>query len=120
MATLGRPIINTRRLTATLPVREATVSPLAASARLPAAAVAPDAPVTDHHRARATPTLPPTVNWHLEPRCNYACKFCFATFGDIPPEEVVRERQRLLEAGAGFCAVCVRAKKFGGRGDPCL
>lgn len=27
--------------------------------------------------------LPPTVNWHLEPRCNYGCKFCFATFEDV-------------------------------------
>jgi radical S-adenosyl methionine domain-containing protein 2 len=27
--------------------------------------------------------LPPTINWHLEPRCNYGCKFCFATFEDV-------------------------------------
>ena len=26
------------------------------------------------------------VNWHLEPRCNYACKFCFATFEDVQAE----------------------------------
>lgn len=24
--------------------------------------------------------LPSAVNWHLEPRCNYRCKFCFAHF----------------------------------------
>ena len=22
------------------------------------------------------PPLPPVVNWHLEARCNYGCKFC--------------------------------------------
>lgn len=32
--------------------------------------------------------LPPTVNWFIEKHCNYACKFCFATFSDIPSAEV--------------------------------
>ena len=27
--------------------------------------------------------IPPAVNWHLWPRCNYGCEFCFATFEDI-------------------------------------
>lgn len=40
--------------------------------------------------------LPPTVNWHLEPRCNYHCKFCFATFSDIPSSEVVKDADLLL------------------------
>ncbi len=40
--------------------------------------------------------LPPTVNWHLEPRCNYHCKFCFATFSDIPAAEVVKDADLLL------------------------
>ena len=29
-------------------------------------------------------TLPPAVNWHFWPWCNYGCKFCFAQFEDIP------------------------------------
>ena len=28
-------------------------------------------------------TIPPAVNWHFFPRCNYGCTFCFATFEDI-------------------------------------
>ena len=28
--------------------------------------------------------LPPAVNWHFWPWCNYGCKFCFARFEDIP------------------------------------
>jgi hypothetical protein len=40
--------------------------------------------------------LPLVVNWHLEPRCNYGCKFCFATFEDIPGAEVVRDPDTLL------------------------
>lgn len=28
--------------------------------------------------------LPPAVNWHFWPWCNYGCKFCFAQFEDIP------------------------------------
>ena len=28
--------------------------------------------------------LPPAVNWHFWPWCNYGCKFCFATFEDLP------------------------------------
>ena len=31
-----------------------------------------------------TITLPPAVNWHFWPWCNYGCKFCFAQFEDIP------------------------------------
>ena len=31
-----------------------------------------------------TQTLPPSVNWHFWPWCNYGCKFCFARFEDIP------------------------------------
>ena len=27
--------------------------------------------------------IPPAVNWHFFPRCNYGCTFCFATFEDI-------------------------------------
>jgi len=28
----------------------------------------------------ATHLPPPAVNWHLEPRCNFACEFCYAHF----------------------------------------
>lgn len=27
--------------------------------------------------------LPIALNWHLEPRCNYRCKFCFAHFAGV-------------------------------------
>ncbi|GBF97117.1 hypothetical protein Rsub_10128 [Raphidocelis subcapitata] len=33
--------------------------------------------------ANAATQIAPVVNWHLEPRCNYKCKFCFATFEDV-------------------------------------
>jgi radical S-adenosyl methionine domain-containing protein 2 len=51
-------------------------------------------------------TLPPAVNWHFWPWCNYGCKFCFARFEDIPraerlPKEVaITVPQMLAEAGA--------------------
>ncbi len=50
--------------------------------------------------------LPPSVNWHFWPWCNYGCKFCFARFEDIPradrlPEDLaVRIPGILAEAGA--------------------
>ena len=28
--------------------------------------------------------IPPAVNWHFWPWCNYGCRFCFAQFEDIP------------------------------------
>jgi len=31
-------------------------------------------------------TLPPAVNWHFWPWCNYGCEFCFATYEDIDRE----------------------------------
>lgn len=39
-----------------------------------------------HAYAPQPALLPPVVNWHLEPRCNYACRFCFATFEDVKAE----------------------------------
>jgi hypothetical protein len=36
--------------------------------------------------------LPPVVNWHLEPRCNYGCKFCFATFEDVKRYQAEKRR----------------------------
>jgi len=50
--------------------------------------------------------LPPAVNWHFWPWCNYGCKFCFARFEDIPrmdrlPKEVaITVPEMLAEAGA--------------------
>jgi len=40
-------------------------------------------------------TLPPAVNWHFWPWCNYGCTFCFATFEDI-------DRSNSLEKELGF------------------
>ena len=51
-------------------------------------------------------TLPAAVNWHFWPWCNYASKFCFATFEDIPRgdrlrrEEALKIPAMLAEAGA--------------------
>ena len=50
--------------------------------------------------------LPPAVNWHFWPWCNYGCKFCFARFEDIPradrlPKEIaLTVPEMLAEAGA--------------------
>ena len=51
-------------------------------------------------------TLPPAINWHFWPWCNYGCKFCFARFEDIPradrlPKEVaLTVPEMLAEVGA--------------------
>jgi radical S-adenosyl methionine domain-containing protein 2 len=50
--------------------------------------------------------LPPAVNWHFWPWCNYGCKFCFARFEDIPrldrlPKHIaITVPEMLAEAGA--------------------
>ena len=50
--------------------------------------------------------LPPAINWHFWPWCNYGCKFCFARFEDIPradrlPKEIATTVPEMLaEAGA--------------------
>lgn len=50
--------------------------------------------------------LPPAVNWHFWPWCNYGCKFCFARFEDIPradrlPKEIaLTVPEMLAESGA--------------------
>jgi radical S-adenosyl methionine domain-containing protein 2 len=40
--------------------------------------------------------LPAAVNWHFWPWCNYACKFCFATFEDIPRGDRLSKEEALL------------------------
>jgi radical S-adenosyl methionine domain-containing protein 2 len=50
--------------------------------------------------------LPPSVNWHFWPWCNYACTFCFAHFDDLNKSDKLSKKQALLipkmlaEAGA--------------------
>ena len=50
--------------------------------------------------------MPPAVNWHFWPWCNYGCKFCFARFEDIPradrlPKEIaITVPDMLATAGA--------------------
>ena len=50
--------------------------------------------------------LPPAVNWHFWPWCNYGCKFCFARFEDIPRMEKLSKElaltvpKMLADAGA--------------------
>ena len=49
--------------------------------------------------------LPAAVNWHFWPWCNYGCKFCFATFEDIPRSDRLSKKDALripkLLAAAG-------------------
>lgn len=44
------------------------------------------------------------VNFHVNRRCNAACRFCFASFAEgpdhLPPEDALRVVDRLREAGA--------------------
>ena len=42
-----------------------------------------------------TQTLPPSVNWHFWPWCNYGCKFCFARFEDIPRADKLEKNTAL-------------------------
>ena len=48
--------------------------------------------------------VPISVNWHVWPKCNYSCKFCYATFKDrIEPlckESAIQVPQLLSDAGA--------------------
>ena len=50
--------------------------------------------------------LPKAVNFHFIPHCNYECKFCFATFNDIPSrsrlskEDTLKIPALLANAGA--------------------
>ena len=50
--------------------------------------------------------LPPAINWHFWPWCNYGCEFCFATFNDIShadrlkEEDAVRVPRLLAKEGA--------------------
>jgi len=50
--------------------------------------------------------LPPSINWHFWPWCNYGCEFCFATFEDIPKENTLSKERALkipkllVDAGA--------------------
>jgi len=39
--------------------------------------------------------LPPAVNWHLWPKCNYECSYCFATFTDIPHDSVLKKMEAI-------------------------
>ena len=39
--------------------------------------------------------LPPAVNWHFWPWCNYGCKFCFATFEDLPSSKKMSKEEAL-------------------------
>jgi hypothetical protein len=57
--------------------------------------------------SEAKVVLPLVVNWHLEPRCNYCCKFCFATFEDIPGAEVVRDAVALLPVSPAGAVVAL-------------
>jgi len=48
--------------------------------------------------------LPPAVNFHILRRCNLRCRFCFATFRDVPSQldsaGALRVVEALAEAGA--------------------
>lgn len=38
----------------------------------------------------------PTVNYHLLKACNYACKYCYATFDDVKGKGISKEEQKSL------------------------
>ena len=44
-----------------------------------------------------------SVNFHLWKPCNYRCKFCFATFGDVPGRLTRADAIRIVEAVAPHC-----------------
>ena len=51
------------------------------------------------HQTTVKKVLPPAVNWHFWPWCNYGCKFCFARFEDIPlADRLPREITLLVPA----------------------
>lgn len=64
------------------------------------------------------PFVPPTVNMHLVPRCNYDCVFCYVPFAAFDPRDLlsVDEVGRLL---AELAAHGVRKVTFAG-GEPTL
>jgi radical S-adenosyl methionine domain-containing protein 2 len=41
--------------------------------------------------------LPPAANFHINRLCNYTCRFCFATFRDVPGSLSLNEALRLQE-----------------------
>ena len=59
-----------------------------------------------HRESSGKMLLPKAVNYHFIPNCNYGCKFCFATFNDLPSksrlskEEVLKIPVLLANAGA--------------------
>ncbi|KAG1678272.1 hypothetical protein FOA52_013893 [Chlamydomonas sp. UWO 241] len=59
------------------------------------------------------------VNWHLTPKCNYRCKFCFATFGDWSHDEVVKNEAQLMKVSAMLRAAGASRVTFVG-GEPLL
>lgn len=42
--------------------------------------------------------LPPAVNFHILRRCNLRCRFCFATFRDVPSQLSTQDAVRVIDA----------------------
>ena len=63
-------------------------------------------PNQDSSQLTMNTSLPPAVNWHFWPWCNYGCTFCFAQFDDLPKidrlhkEIALRVPRQLAMAGA--------------------
>ncbi|KAG2433539.1 hypothetical protein HYH02_012656 [Chlamydomonas schloesseri] len=121
----GGPATSASRVPAPAPRVDALHASTAAAHILPAAFLQAT-PVPRLQQPEQRPSvppprlaLPPTVNWHLEPRCNYHCKFCFATFSDIPAAEVVKDADLLLAVPALLAAAGVSKVTFVG-GEPLL
>lgn len=62
--------------------------------------------------------LPPAINWHLEPICNYDCKFCFATFPSIKKRGNIGDH-KIRALFADFVKLGVQKINFVG-GEPML
>lgn len=68
--------------------------------------IAPSSPVPEHRRlsvmSKSRFELPPTLNFHIFPRCNYDCKFCFVKNlprRRLPLDQVVRILRQFKMAG---------------------
>lgn len=82
-------------------------------------ALAPEAEVEQSLQARLSfQSLPPAVNWHFWPHCNYGCKFCFASFEDLPKEGTL-SREKALQVPTLLAQAGAQKITFVG-GEPML
>ena len=69
--------------------------------------------------AESASCLPAAVNWHFWPWCNYGCKFCFATFEDIPRSDRLSKEDALTIPGLLAAAGAEKLTFVGGEPTLC-